>query len=105
MKCYYEELSRLSRSNDPEEQLLQEIRDGASEEVLESYLKMTFQKIFDGRDVKINGELASASFDEQRNEGDKSCALARAPVYDKALGEAKDGTPIEEFFCEKASDR
>jgi hypothetical protein len=98
---YYEELSRLSRSNDPEEQLLQEIRDGASEEVLESYLNMTFQKISDGGDEEINEELASASPDEQRNEGDKKRALARAQVYDNALGEAKDGTPIEEFLVKK----
>jgi len=98
---YYEELSRLSRSNDPEEQLLQDIRDGASEEVFESYLNMTFQKISDGGDVQINRELASSSFDEQRNEGDKRCALARARVYDKALGEAKDSTPIEEFLVKK----
>jgi hypothetical protein len=100
---YYEELSRLSRSNDPEEQLLQNIRDGASEEVLESYLNTTFQNISDGGDVEINGELASVSVDEQRNEGDKRCAKARALVYDKALGEAKDGTPIEEFFVKKLS--
>ncbi|CAK9203083.1 unnamed protein product [Sphagnum troendelagicum] len=97
---YYEELSRLSRSNDPEEQLLQKIRDGADEEVLESYLNMTFQNISDGGDVEINGELAS---EEQRNEGDRRCAKARALVYDKALGEAKDGTRIEEFLVEKLS--
>ncbi|CAK9863766.1 unnamed protein product [Sphagnum jensenii] len=100
---YYEELSRLSRSNDPEEQLLQKIRDGASEEVLESYLNTTFQNISDGGDVEINGELASVSVDEQRHEGDKRCAKARALVYDKALGEAKDGTPIEEFLVKKLS--
>ncbi|KAH9540464.1 hypothetical protein CY35_14G006500 [Sphagnum magellanicum] len=96
---YYEELSRLS--NDPEEQLLQKIRDGASEEVWESDLNMTFQKISDGVDVEINRELATASPDEQRNEGDKRLALARARVYDKALGEAKDGTRIQEFLVKK----
>jgi hypothetical protein len=100
---YYEELSRLSRSNDPEEQLLQKIRDGASEEVLESYLNITFQNISDGGDVEINGELATVSLEEQRNEGDKRCAKARALVYDKALAEAKDGTPIEEFLVKKLS--
>ncbi|KAH9540470.1 hypothetical protein CY35_14G006900 [Sphagnum magellanicum] len=100
LKCYSEQ---LSRSNVPEEQLLQKIRDGASAEVLESYLNMTFQKISDGVDVEINRELATASPDEQRNEGDKRRALARARVYDKALGEAKDGTPIEEFLVKKLS--
>jgi len=100
---YYEELSRLSRSNDPEEQLLQKIRDGASEQVLESYLDMTFQNISDGGDVEINGELASGSVDEQRNEGDKRRAKARALVYDKALREAEDGTPIEKFLVKKFS--
>jgi hypothetical protein len=94
---------QLSRSNDPEEQLLQKIRDGASEEVLESYLNMTFQKISDRVDVEINGKLASVSLDEQRNEGVQRCAKARALVYDKALGEAKDGTPIEEFLVKKIS--
>ncbi|CAK9261368.1 unnamed protein product [Sphagnum jensenii] len=100
LQCYSEQ---LLRSNDPEEQLLQKIRDGASEEVLESYLNMTFQNISDGGDVEINGELASVSVDEQRHEGDKRCAKARALVYDKALGEAKDGTPIEEFLVKKLS--
>ncbi|CAM6037706.1 unnamed protein product [Sphagnum compactum] len=98
LQCYSEQ---LSRSNDPEEELIQEIRDGASEEVLELYLNMTFQKISDGGDVEINEELASASPDEQTNERDKKRALARARVYDKALGEAKDGTPIEEFLVKK----
>jgi hypothetical protein len=98
LQCYSEQ---LSRSNDPEEQLLKKIRDGASEKVLESYLNMTFQKISEGVDEEINGELASVSLDEQRNEGDKKRALARARVYDKALGEAKDGTPIEEFLVKK----
>jgi hypothetical protein len=96
---YYEE----HRSNDPDEQLLQKIRDGVSEEVLESDLNMTFQKISDGVDVEINGELATASPDEQRNEGDKRRAKARAVVYDKALGEAKDGTPIEKFLVKTLS--
>jgi len=95
---YYEE---LSRSNDPEEQLLQKIRDGASEDVLESSLNTTFQNISDGGDVEINGELASVSLEEQRNEGNERCAKARALVYDKALGEAEDGTPIEEFLVKK----
>ncbi|CAM6030035.1 unnamed protein product [Sphagnum balticum] len=96
---YYEELSR--RSNDPEEQLLQKIRDGASAQVLESDLNMTFQKISDGVEVEINRELAFASPDERTIEGDKRRALARARVYDKALGEAKDGTRIEEFLVMK----
>jgi ankyrin repeat protein len=100
---YYEHRSRLSRSNDPEEQLLQKIRDGASEQVLKSYLNTTLQNISDGGDVEIKGELASVSVDQQRNEGDKRCAKARALVYDKALGEAKDGTPIEEFLVKKLS--
>jgi len=100
LQCYSEQ---LSRSIDPEEQLLQKIRDGASEEVLESYLNMTFQNIYDGGDVEINGELASVSIDEQINEGDKRCAKARALVYDKALGEAKDRTRIEEFLVKKFS--
>jgi ankyrin repeat protein len=99
LQCYSEQ---LSRSNDPEEQLLQKIRDGASEEVLESYLNMTFQNISDG-DVEINGKLASVSIDEQRNEGDKRCAKARALVYDKAFKEAQDGTPIEKFLVKKLS--
>jgi hypothetical protein len=98
---YYEELSRLSRSNDPEEQLLQEIRDGASEEVLESYLNMTFQKISDRGDVESSEEFSSEPPREQRNERDKKRALARARVYDKALGEAKDYTTIQEFLVKK----
>jgi hypothetical protein len=98
---YYEELSRLSRSNDPEEQLLQKIRDGASIEVLESHLNLTFQNISDRIDVEINRELASASLDTQGNERDKRGALARGWVYHKALGEAKDDTPIKEFFVRK----
>jgi hypothetical protein len=105
LKRYSEQLSRSNdpeeQSNDPEEQLLQKIRGGASEEVLESYLNITFQHISDGEDVEINGELATVSLEEQRNERDKRCALARARVYDKALGEAKDGTPIEEFLVKK----
>ncbi|KAH8940870.1 hypothetical protein BDL97_14G007700 [Sphagnum fallax] len=101
IQCYSEELSRLSRSNSPEEKLLQKIRDGASEEVLESYLNMTFQNISDGGDGEINGGFASVSHDEQRNEGDKRCAKARALVYDKALGEAKDDARIEEFLVRK----
>jgi hypothetical protein len=96
---YYEE----HRSNDPDEQLLQKIRDGVSEEVLESDLNLTFQKISDGVDVEINRELATASPDEQRNEGGKRRALARARVYDKALGEAKDGKRIQEFLVKKLS--
>jgi len=100
LQCYSEE---LSRSNDPEQQLLQKIRDGASEQVLESYLNLTFQNISDGVDVEINGELASLSLEEQRNEGEKRCAKARAVVYEKALGEAQDGTPIEEFLVKKLS--
>jgi hypothetical protein len=96
---YYEQ----HRSNDPDEQLLQKIRDGVSEEVLESDLNMTFQKISDRVDAEINGELATASADKQRIEGDKRCAKARALVYDKALGEAKDRTPIEEFLVKKLS--
>jgi hypothetical protein len=95
---YYEELSRLSRSNDPEEQLLQKIRDGASVQVLESHLNLTFQNISNRMDVEINRELASASLDTQGNERFKRCALARGWVYDKALGEAKDDIPIKEFL-------
>ncbi|CAM6040373.1 unnamed protein product [Sphagnum compactum] len=90
-------------SDDPEEQLLQAIRRGATAGEVESYLNLTFQKISLGIDEEINGELASASLDEQRNEGDKKRALARARVYDKALGEAKDDTPIEEFLLKKLS--
>ncbi|CAM6035274.1 unnamed protein product [Sphagnum compactum] len=101
LQSYSEQLSRLRRSNDPEEQLLQKIRDGASEQVLESDLNLTFQKISNGGDVEINEELAGASPDEQRYERDKKRALARARVYDKALGEAEDGTPIEEFLVTK----
>jgi ankyrin repeat protein len=84
---------QLSRPNGPERMLLQEIRDGASEEVLELYLNISFELI-------PVGELASAFFYEDRN-GDKRCALARAQVYNTALGEAKDGTPIEKFFVRK----
>jgi hypothetical protein len=36
---------QLLRSNDPEEQLLQKIRDDASEEVLESYLQRCWNHI------------------------------------------------------------
>jgi ankyrin repeat protein len=113
-----EEDARDVISDDPEEQLLQAIRCGATAGEVESYLNLTFQKISPGVDEEIhafahastygvdeeiNEELASASLDEQRNEGDKKRALARARarVYDKALGEAKDGTPIEEFLLKK----
>jgi ankyrin repeat protein len=78
----------------PEEQLLEVIRRGAIPGEVESYLNLTLRKISDG-------ELAGASLDEQGNEGDKRRALARARVYDKALGEAKDGTPIEKFLVTK----
>jgi hypothetical protein len=96
-----EEDARDVISDDPEEQLLQAIRCGATAGDVESYLNLTFQKISPG----VDEELASASLDEQRNEGDKKRALARARarVYDKALGEAKDGTPIEEFLVKKLS--
>ncbi|KAH8940863.1 hypothetical protein BDL97_14G007000 [Sphagnum fallax] len=101
LQRYSEELSELSWYNDPEEGLLQKIRDGASEEVLKSYLNMTFQNISDGGDGEINGEFESVSLDEQRNEGDKRCAKARPLVYDKALGEAKDDARIEEFLVRR----
>ncbi len=86
-------------SNDPEEQLLQNIRDGASVELFESHLNLTFRNISDRVDEEINGEVASGSLDEQRN--GRKRAIARARVYDKALGEAKDDTPIEEFLVKK----
>jgi hypothetical protein len=117
-----EEDARDVISDDPEEQLLQAIRCGATAAYVESYLNLTFQKISPrvdeeihafahastyGVEEEINEELASASLDEQRNEGDKKRTLARARararVYDKALGEAKDGTPIEEFLVKKLS--
>jgi hypothetical protein len=94
---YYssEQLSeQLSRSNDSVEQLLQKIRDCVREEVLEPDLDMILQNISDG-------ELAGASLDEQGNEGDKRRALARARVYDKALGEAKNCRHIEKFLVTK----
>jgi hypothetical protein len=34
-------------------------------------------------------------------EGNTMRALPRVQVYDKALGESKDGTPIEEFLVKK----
>jgi len=77
---YYEELSRLSRSNEPEEQLLQEIRDGASEEVFESYLNVTFQKISDGGDVEINRELASASLTSKEMKEQKVFASSSSGI-------------------------
>jgi hypothetical protein len=89
LQCYSEQ---LLRSNDPEEQLLQKIRDDASEEVLESYLQRCWNHI--SRGVGIIS---------QRNEGDERCAKARALVYDKALGEAKDGTSIEELLVKRFS--
>jgi hypothetical protein len=103
-------------SDDPQEQLLEAIRRGATAGEVESYLNLAFQKISlgvdeeihalanasaYGVDEEINRELASASLDEQKNQGDKKHAVARAQVYDKALGEAKDGTPIEEFLVKK----
>jgi len=111
-----EEDARDVISDDPKEQLLQAIRRGATVGEVESYLNLTFQKISIGVDEEIhafshastygvdeeiNKELASASLDTQGNERHKRCALARGWVYDKALGEAKDGTPIEEFFVKK----
>jgi hypothetical protein len=114
LKPHYEKLSRLPRSlicelrdvsdefkmlkspeedardviaDDPDEQLLQAIRRGAAVGEVESYLDLTFPKI-------------SAAVDEQRNERDKKRALARARVYDKALGEAKDDTTIQ-FLVKK----
>ncbi|CAK9863761.1 unnamed protein product [Sphagnum jensenii] len=92
---------QLSRSNDPEEQLLQKIRDGASVEVLESHLNLTFQNISDRIDVEINLDLAFETLDTQGKERDRRCALARGWIYDKALGEAKDDTPIKEFLVRK----
>ncbi|CAM6030034.1 unnamed protein product [Sphagnum balticum] len=47
----------------------------------------------DGGDGETNEELTEASLDER--------ALARARVYDKALGEAIDDTPIEGFLVRK----
>jgi hypothetical protein len=38
------------------------------------------------------------TFQKLSAEGDTWRALARVQVYDKALGEAKDGPPIEEFW-------
>ncbi|KAH8940864.1 hypothetical protein BDL97_14G007100 [Sphagnum fallax] len=96
-----EEDARDVISDDPEDQLLQAIRRGATVGEVESYLNLTFQKISAGVDEKFNREFASASLDEQRNEGVKKRARARAEVYDKALGEAKDDTPIEEFLVKK----
>jgi hypothetical protein len=94
-----EEDARDVISDDPEEQLLQAVRRGATAGEVESYLHLTFQKISPGVDEEINEELASESLEERRIELNKKRAVAR--VYDKALGEAKDGTPIEEFLVKK----
>jgi ankyrin repeat protein len=96
-----EEDARDVISDDPEEELLQAIRRGASVGEVEAYLNLTFQKISAGVHEEINREFASASLDEQRNEGDSKRALARAKVFDKALGEAKDDITIEEFLVKK----
>ncbi len=92
---------QLSTSNDPEEQLLQSIRDDATVEELETHFNLTFQNISNRIDVEINRELAFESLDTQGKERDKRCALARGWIYDKALGEAKDNTPIKEFLVRK----
>jgi hypothetical protein len=96
-----EEDARDVISDDPEKQLLQAIRRGATPGEVESYLSLTFQNISPGVDEEINEEFPGASLDTQRNERNKRCALARGWVYDKALGEAKDDTPIEEFLVKK----
>jgi hypothetical protein len=96
-----EEDARDVISDDPEKQLLQAIRRGATPGEVEPYLNLTFQNISDRIDVEINRELASASWYTQEKERDKRCALARGWVYDKALGEAKDDTPMEEFLVKK----
>jgi hypothetical protein len=101
-----EEDARDVISDDHEEQLLEAIGRGATAGEVESYLNLTFQKISDG-------ELGRASLDEQENKGDilrardraraRVCesALARARVYDKALGKAEDGKPNEKFLVTK----
>jgi hypothetical protein len=61
-------------SDDPEEQLLEAIRRGATAGEVESYLNLTFEKISAGEDEEINEEFASPSFDTQGNETDKRCA-------------------------------
>jgi hypothetical protein len=79
-------------SNDPEEQLLQAIRRGATTGEVDSYLNLTFEKI---------SQVESVSVDEEGIEVGNTPALSRAQVYDKALGEAKDETPFEEFLVRK----
>jgi hypothetical protein len=94
-----EEDARDVISDDPEEQLLQAIRRGATAGEVESYLDLSFKKLQDYPDgfffpLHIHDDHTIASLAERR-------AQARARVYDKALGEAKDGTPIEEFLVNK----
>jgi ankyrin repeat protein len=80
-------------ASDPEEALLQAIRDQRSEEDLGSYLNSTFEKIGDGADEAKNAK------DGELEELGVSPGLARrGRVYDKALGEAKEGSAIEAFL-------
>jgi len=80
-------------ASDPEEPLLQAIRDQRSEDDLGSYLNSTFQKIADGADEAKNAK------DGETEELGVSPGLARrGRVYDKALGAAKEGSAIEAFL-------
>jgi hypothetical protein len=80
-------------ASDPEELLLQAIRDQRSEDDLRSYLNSIFEKIGDGADEAKNAK------DGEIEELGVSPGLARrGRVYNKALGEAKEGSTIEAFL-------
>ncbi|CAK9233044.1 unnamed protein product [Sphagnum troendelagicum] len=77
-------------ASDPEEPLPQAIRDQRSEDDLRSYLNSIFEKIGDGAD-----EAKNAKYGEIEELGVSPGLARRGRVYNKALGEAKEGSAIE----------
>jgi hypothetical protein len=93
--------TQLDTFNLAQEQLLQAICDDASDADLRAHLDCTLLNITDGANEE--GDFAELTRQERkirkaRLEPESPEMLARGRVYDKALGEARHNTRIQEFL-------